>query len=130
MSKTLLSEIKNIALITAALGIIQIAIAVWHFGLPAVLGTIVGYAAALLNFSLMGIVLERSLSNGKGSSAIMGIGYMARLALLAAVIIWSMKADYLNYVCVIIPLLFPQIAIFVLNAFRKKERKSDDNERT
>ncbi|MCC8169229.1 MAG: hypothetical protein LIO59_02470, partial [Oscillospiraceae bacterium] len=92
--------------------------------------TIGGYAAALLNFSLMGIVLERSLSNGKGSSAIMGIGYMARLALLAAVIIWSMKADYLNYVCVIIPLLFPQIAIFVLNAFRKKERKSDDNERT
>lgn len=131
MSEVLIKEIKNVSLITAALGLVQILILIptRYFGAPAVLGTLLGCAAALLNFTLMGIILERAVSNSKSASGFMSVGYILRLALICAAVIWSMKADYLNYVCVIIPLLFPQISIFIINLVRKKKEKSD-NERT
>lgn len=128
MSKTLLREIKNVSLITLILGIVQIltTIPAGYFGSAAIMGTLLGIAAAILNFSLMGIILERSLSNSKAASGFMGIGYILRLAFIGAAVVWAMKAEYLNYVCVIIPLIFPQISIFIINALRKKEGRSDD----
>ena len=59
-----------------------------------------------------------------------GVGYIGRLALIALAVIWATKVDYLNYVCVIIPLIFPQISIFILNLTRKKEREVSEDERT
>ena len=131
MSGTLLREIRNIAVITAILGIVQILITipVGYFGYPAVLGTLVGCALAVLNFSLMGIVFERCMSAKGAAGGLMGVGYILRLAIIAAVVVWAMKVHYLNYVCVIIPLIFPQVSIFIINAVRKKERKADEDER-
>lgn len=131
MSGTLLREIRNIAVITAILGIVQILITipVGYFGYPAVLGTLVGCALAVLNFSLMGIVLERCMSANGAAGGLMGVGYILRLAIIAAVVVWAMKVHYLNYVCVIIPLIFPQVSIFIINAVSKKERKADEDER-
>ena len=131
MSKTLLREIKNVSLITLILAVVQIIITVpaGYFGSAAVFGTLLGSVVAIMNFTFMGIILERSLSNSKAASGFMGIGYILRLAFIGAAVIWAMKVDYLNYVCVIVPLVFPQISIFIINAVRKKEGKSDD-ERT
>lgn len=131
MSGTLLREIRNIAVITAILGIVQILITipVGYFGYPAVLGTLVGCVLAVLNFSLMGIVLERCMSAKGAAGGLMGVGYILRLAIIAAVVVWAMKVHYLNYVCVIIPLIFPQTAIFIINMTRRKERKADEDER-
>ncbi len=132
MSEILAKEIKNISIATAVMGIIQLIITVpaGYFGYPAALGTLFGCIIAVANFTLMGVILEKCVSGGRGASGLMGFGYIARLALIAVVVIWAMKADYLNYVCVIIPLLFPQIAVFIINFARRKERKADDNERT
>lgn len=122
MSGTLFREIRDVAGITAILGAVQVIITVFagHFGHPAVLGTLAGCALAVLNFSLMGIVLERCMSAKRGAGGLAGIGYILRLAVIAAVVIWAMKVSYLNYVCVIIPLIFPQISIFILNRIRKE----------
>ncbi len=127
----LIREIRNIAVFTGVLGILQILITVpaGYFGYAAVLGTLLGCAAAIINFALMGIILEKCVSAERGAAGLMGFGYIGRLAIIAAAVVWAMKVSYLNYVCVIIPLIFPQIAIFILNAVRNKERKSDD-ERT
>ena len=76
------------------------------------------------------IILERCVSKQKGASGLMGVGYIGRLALIALAVIWATKVDYLNYVCVIIPLIFPQISIFILNLTRKKEREVSEDERT
>ena len=100
------------------------------FGLSAIFGTLLGCAVAILNFALMGIILERCVSKQKGASGLMGVGYIGRLALIALAVIWATKVDYLNYVCVIIPLIFPQISIFILNLTRKKEREVSEDERT
>ncbi|MCD8180249.1 MAG: ATP synthase subunit I, partial [Firmicutes bacterium] len=127
----LIREIRNIAVFTGVLGILQILITVpaGYFGYAAVLGTLLGCAAAIINFALMGIILEKCVSAERGAAGLMGFGYIGRLAIIAAAVVWAMRVSYLNYVCVIIPLIFPQIAIFILNAVRNKERKSDD-ERT
>ncbi len=131
MSESLWREIRNVAVITAILGIVQILITipVGYFGYPAVLGTFVGCALAVLNFSLMGFILEKCMSAKGGAGGFAGVGYILRLAIIAAVVIWAMKVHYLNYVCVIIPLIFPQMSIFIINAVRKKERKADEDER-
>lgn len=100
------------------------------FGLSAIFGTLLGCAVAILNFALMGIILERCVSKQKGASGLMGVCYIGRLALIALAVIWATKVDYLNYVCVIIPLIFPQISIFILNLTRKKEREVSEDERT
>lgn len=132
VSKTLIKEIRNIALITVALGIVQLIITkiTGFFGYPAVLGTLLGCFVAVINFALMGFILERCVSRNTGSSGLMGFGYIVRLGLIALAIVWAIKVTYLNYVCVIIPLLFPQIAIFIINALRKKERKAEEDGRT
>ena len=132
MSKTLLVEIRNIAIGVIILGAVQVLVTLptKFFGLSAILGTLLGCAVAILNFALMGIILERCVSKQKGASGLMGVGYIGRLALIALAVIWATKVDYLNYVCVIIPLIFPQISIFILNLTRKKEREVSEDERT
>ena len=124
MSKTLLVEIRNIAIGVIILGAVQVLVTLptKFFGLSAIFGTLLGCAVAILNFALMGIIL--------GASGLMGVGYIGRLALIALAVIWATKVDYLNYVCVIIPLIFPQISIFILNLTRKKEREVSEDERT
>ena len=132
MSKTLLVEIRNIAIGVIILGAVQVLVTLppKFFGLSAIFGTLLGCAVAILNFALMGIILERCVSKQKGASGLMGVGYIGRLALIALAVIWATKVDYLNYVCVIIPLIFPQISIFILNLTRKKEREVSEDERT
>ena len=106
MSKTLLVEIRNIAIGVIILGAVQVLV------------------------TLPTKFFERCVSKQKGASGLMGVGYIGRLALIALAVIWATKVDYLNYVCVIIPLIFPQISIFILNLTRKKEREVSEDERT
>lgn len=132
MSKTLRKEIMNISISVLILGIIQIIITApaGYFGTAAILGTLLGCVVAVFNFTLMGIILEQCIEKQSGASYFAGFGYIFRLAIIAAAVVWAMKVSYLNYVCVIIPLIFPQIAIFIINITRKKERNAENNERT
>lgn len=132
MSKTLLVEIRNIAIGVIILGAVQVLVTLLtkFFGSAAIFGTLLGCAVAILNFVLMGIILEKCVAKPKGASGLMGVGYVGRLLIIALAVIWAIKVDYLNYVCVIIPLIFPQISIFILNFIRKKERNVPEDERT
>lgn len=132
MSNTLKREILNILLVVLIFGIVQmlITIPLGYFGLAAIFGTLLGCAVAVFNFALMGIILEQCIEKQSGASYMAGFGYIFRLVIIAAAVVWAMKVTYLNYVCVVIPLIFPQLAIFIINIIRKKERKAEDNERT
>ena len=118
MSDTLKKEILNISLITLLFGIVQVIITIpaGYFGRSVVFGTLLGCAVAIFNFTLMGIILEQCVARQNGASYLAGFGYIFRLAIIAAAVIF--------------PLVFPQLSIFVLNVIRKKERKAKDNERT
>ena len=78
MSKTLLVEIRNIAIGVIILGAVQVLVTLptKFFGLSAIFGTLLGCAVAILNFALMGIILERCVSKQKGASGLMGVGYI------------------------------------------------------
>lgn len=128
MSKTLLREIRNIAVCVFILGVIQVLITVitGFFDTSAVLGTILGCGVAIFNFALMGFVLEKCVDRKHGAKGFTEVGYVVRLAIIGAATVWAIKADYFNYICMIIPLIFPQIAIFIINGVRRiKERKAD-----
>lgn len=129
MSKTLQKEVLNIAAITFLMGAVQFIIAslLGYFEISAALGTLLGCLTAIMNFALMGIILEKSLSGKTMASGLAGFGYILRLAIIAVIVIWAMKVDYLNYVCAVIPLIFPQAAIFIIN---RKRKDRDENERT
>lgn len=126
MSKTLRKEILNISLSVLILGVVQLAVTIplGYFGLAAVCGTLLGCIAAVFNFTLMGIILEQCIEKQSGASYLAGFGYIFRLAIIAAAVVWAMKVSYLNYVCVVIPLIFPQLAIFIINIIRKKRKDS------
>lgn len=129
MSKALLVEIRNIFIGVVLFGIIQIILTVpiGYFGKEAVLGTVLGCIVAVLNFTLMGFILEKSVVKKKLASSFVGLGYVLRLAIIAAAVLWAIKVDYLNYVCVAIPVMvFTQLTIFIVNFVRKKERKQSE----
>ncbi len=132
MSAELLREIKNIAIFTALFGLLQVLITIpaGYFGVSALLGTILGCFTAIFNFSIMGIILEKCLNRQGGAAGLAGVGYIFRLAIIAAVVVWAMKSSYLNYVCVIIPLIFPQTAIFIINAIRRRRGTDSKDERS
>lgn len=133
MSGTLLKEIRNMTVCVFILGIVQILIILptRFFGSAAIFGTVLGCAVSVFNFALMGFFLEKSISRGKQASGFMGLGYIVRLTIIALAVVWAIKVDYFNYVCVIIPIMaFSQISIFIINRIRKRERKTSKNERT
>lgn len=125
MSNTLKREILNISLAALILGIVQILITIplGYFGLAAIFGTLLGCVVAVFNFALMGLILEQCIEKQSGASYLAGFGYILRLAIIAAAVVWAMKVSYLNYVCAVIPLIFPQLAIFIINIIRRKESR-------
>ena len=131
VSKTLLVEIRNIAIGVIILGAVQVYLLLCRqsFWFICNIRTLLGCAVAILNFALMGIILE-DVCQSKRCVRTYGESVIGRLALIALAVIWATKVDYLNYVCVIIPLIFPQISIFILNLTRKKEREVSEDERT
>ena len=125
-----LKEIRKIALIT--LGAIAAMIAVFavcgHFSWGVVWGGLLGGAVSVVNFFLLAVTIEKSLAKGaKGAQGFMGLSYILRMAMIAAVLIFAIKNESLNYLAVIIPLVFPQIIIKVLHTRNSsKEKKQDE----
>lgn len=125
----ILKEIKKIALIT--LGAICVMVAVFavcgYFSWGVVLSGFLGGAVAILNFFLLAVSVEKSLSKGsRAAQGFMGVSYLLRMALIAAVIIFAIKNEYLNYLAAAIPLIFPQIIIKILYTRKSSEEKKDE----
>ena len=91
---------------------------VGRFDMTVVLGTIVGIICADLNFIFLGITVSKTLNNGK--TAYMGVSYLLRMAFIGAVVVFSIKSPYINYVSAAIPLVFPRVIITVLKGIIKK----------
>ena len=121
-----LQEIKKISLFT--LGGIAVMVAVFaicgYFSWGVVLSGLLGGTTAILNLFLLALTIEKSLSKGgKGAQSFMGISYIIRIAMIAAVVVFAIKNQYLNYVAVVIPLVFPQIIIKILHTRNSSEAK-------
>ena len=134
-------EVKRIACGTAVGGVLLIAamyalsvFGVGTFDYRVFTGVIGGCAVAVLNFALMCITIQRAVSIGeqKSMKAFIQGSYNGRLLLQAGWIVAAYLMPWVNVFAAAIPLLFPNLMIFYLQARGKlvtpSERKSSSSE--
>ena len=87
-----------------------------RFDYTVLLGTLLGGGFAVLNFFLMAMAVQRSVSQRDPQKAkkITQSSYTKRLFLLAAVLVVGIKVPYFNWITTIVPLFFPRITIFIM----------------
>ena len=90
------------------------------FDIPMLQGILIGSVYALLNFRLIAVSLNRAVQMSPGRAQVfVGVSYVGRLPLTAAIILAAIKVDYINAFGVIVPMFFPKI-IIVSSAINRK----------
>lgn len=103
-------------------GIMQaVFIAFGNWGYPQVLGNILGAFGAVLNFFLMALTVQKSVNLPEDDAKTkVRFSQMARLFMLAVIAIIGGVFKCFDILAVLIPFLFPRIAIFFRPYFNKK----------
>ena len=127
-------EVKRIACGTAAGGVLLIAamyvlsvLGVGTFDYRVLTGVIGGCIVAVLNFTLMCITIQHAVNIGeqKPMKAFIQGSYNGRLLLQAGWIVAAYLMPWTNVFAAAIPLLFPNLMIFYLQARGKLVTPSD-----
>ena len=86
------------------------------------LGNLLGYAAAVGNFFLMGLSLQKSLSKDpKDAKSYMQVSHSLRLILLLVIAVVGYTVPFFHLGAVVIPYLFPRVAVALRSCLGKKE---------
>ena len=125
---TVKRETKYIAFFCTILSVLMQAVFVllkrWDY--TVILGNLLSLAAAVLNFLIMGITVQKSLELDSADAkklikSSQGLRSVAHFAVLAAGVI----APIFNTVAVIIPVFFPRIAVALRPLIKDKQKGSD-----
>ena len=132
-----LREIKRIAFGTAVGGVALVAVmfvlslmGIGEFDYRVFTGVIGGCCVAVLNFTMMCITIQRAVNIGeqKAMKSFIQGSYNGRLLLQAGWIVAAYLISWINVFAAAIPLLFPNLMIFYLQARGKlvtpSERKN------
>lgn len=96
--------------------------------MPVLYGNLLGIFLAVLNFFLMGRTVQSALGKEeKDAKNLMKLSQMLRYLMIIAVVAISAVIKCFNIIAVIIPLLFPRIAISFRPLFDKKKDKRGNN---
>lgn len=93
------------------------------------LGNILGGGIAVLNFLLMGISVQKAVTeNEKDAAGTMKLSQSLRMLMLFAVAALGALMSVFNTAATLIPLFFPRTAIFIRSFLMKKgkEEKADE----
>lgn len=144
-------ETKKIAIGTAVLSLIMIAvfIAIGYFDMTVVWGTMLGAGFAVFNFFLMALTVQRAadqmngvqlpaeeeteaemqnvqqkeeLPEQKAARSIVQRSYYLRMALMAAVIVITVKMPVFNAIPAVIALFFPRVVITLQPLLQKMKK--------
>ena len=116
LQKSVLREVRHIAIGTAACAAVQLAAfallgrldgTVW-------LGTAVGAGFAVFNFILLGFTVQRAAGNAEKAKQIAQFSYSVRMLLTCVVAILGFQLGALNGVATALALFFPRITISVM----------------
>ena len=96
------------------------------FSKEMLLGLIFGTIIAVLNFRLLAITIEKSVTMPVSKAQIYSVGqYLLRMTVTGVVLIVSVKAPYINVLGVAIGLLSPKFVIlaktFLIDKLKRKE---------
>ncbi len=123
MKKDILQIVAGTAVLCAVMDIVFFAVG--RLDIAVLLGTLIGFTCAVLNFCFLALTVSKAVSKGKAAGGYMGISYLVRLFTIAAVIIFAIKSPYVNYVAVAVPLLFPRVIITLIQGIMKWKRNDD-----
>ncbi|MBO7310120.1 MAG: hypothetical protein J6U86_01860 [Clostridia bacterium] len=123
---TILKETKYIAIwvliFSAVMEAVFLLIGKWNY--TVLLGNLLSASASVLNFFLMGITIQKALDKDvKEAKTAMKVSQLYRTLLLLAVAIIGAVLPCFNLWAVIIPFLFPRIAIAIRPIIDKKSNK-------
>ncbi len=125
LSKELWAEVKKMAMYISSMVLIMLVVFALfgYFGFPVILGSLLGGIVALLNFFFLATAIEKSVNGYNSPKGALALSYSIRLIVIGAVVVLAIKSPYLNYLTVVIPLLFPRIAIMVRNLLKMRTEK-------
>ena len=123
IDKTVLKETKYIALWVIILSVLMNAVFLiigkWDY--KVLLGTLLGDIAAIGNFFLMGLTVQKAvLKEEKEAKKLMRISQIYRNLLILVIIVVGIFVPVFNKWAVIIPIFFPRISILFRPLFNKK----------
>lgn len=124
IDKTVLRETYFIASVTfmfsLAMQFIFFGVGRWDY--TVLLGNVLGYSAAVGNFLLMGITVQSSLEkNEDDAKTSIKVSQSLRLLMLFVVAVIGYLVPVFNIIAVVIPYLFPRIAIALRPILRKND---------
>lgn len=133
--KVVLKNTVYIAAVTLILSVLMQAIflIVGFWDITVLWGNLYGAVLAIGNFFLMGLTVQKAVTKEeKQAKTVMRLSQMGRLfgmllLIVAAVVVdKSVKqVEIFNLLSLVIPLLFPRVAIMLYPVFRRKEEKSE-----
>ena len=92
-----------------------------RWDITVLLGNILGAAASVANFLLMGITVQCALDKEeKDAKTLMKFSQSGRLLMLFAVALIGHLVPVFNLVAVVVPFVFPRIAVMLRPMFNKK----------
>ncbi len=90
-------------------------------------GNLLGGAAAVLHYFLMGITVQKALAKEeKEAKDLMKLSLTLRNMMLVAVMVIGFIFDCFNIIALLVPMLFPSIGAKLSPIFMKKEEKAGD----
>ena len=90
-----------------------------------ILGALLGSAAAVLNFLMMGLGCQKAMNDPDRAQLIIKRSYSRRMLAMVVVMIIGFSAPYFHVVAVVLPFLMPSITIKVmqlLGLYHPKEK--------
>ena len=123
IDKTVIKETKYIAYWVILLSLIMesvfLILTKWDY--TVLLGNILGGGASILNFFLMGLTVQKAVTmEEKDAKARMKVSQLYRNLMLLVVAVIGVTIKCFNMWAVILPLLFPRIAIVFRPFFDRK----------
>ncbi len=111
-----------VLILSALMQAVFLVIGKWDY--TVLLGNLLGFIAAVGNFFLMGLSVQKALGKEeKEARSVVKTSQSLRLLMLIAVCAVGYIAPVFNILAVIIPLLFPRIAFVIKSFMIKKDVK-------
>ena len=116
VDSTVLKETSYIAALTLVLSLLMqsVFLVAGMWDITVLLGNLLGIVAAVGNFFLMGITVQSALGREeKQIKNLMKLSQMGRMLLLFGVALIGYLVPLFNIIAVVVPFLFPRIAVTV-----------------
>jgi len=124
VDSTVLKETGYVCLVSLILSILLQSVFLvagkWNYTI--LLGNILGFTASVLNFFLMGLTVQSSLSlDVKDAKSRMKLSQMLRTLMMFIIAAVGYAVPVFNLLTVVIPYIFPRIAVAIRSLTIKKQ---------